>query len=454
MTPTVSRPARSRPVCSSSVVFPAPGELIRFSRNTPRPASQSLVRAAISSFLASTLRWSTTVRASPGGINSPSPCSCSCSCSCPCPCAWSSRRTTAPSPAHPQVAHISRHLHGDDPQVLAGQDGHVGAAAVADQDRPVRGELGPAAAAPAPGGGFDDLQTRALQAGPLGDQVEAEPHRVGDDAGQRPDLQLHGGDRGARHALGHGRHHALGDRELVHSRPLSCASCLGRQNPTQQILGSGSPTSRSTILVPPNAVLSWTMLGGPAVTWPITAACGPAGWARSAASAAPADAASTTATIRPSHATYSGSMPSSSAAPRTSALTGIASSLTSTPTSAALAISLSMVATPPRVASRSARTPGPAAASRAATRPLSGAVSEVMSASMSSSPLASRIVIPWSPIGPDTRMASPGRACATPRFRPPPASPLPASPLPASPGPADPTPAGPAAISPIPAVLR
>ncbi len=73
-----------------------------------------------------------------------------------------------------------------------------------------------------------------------------------------------------------------------------------------------------------------------------------------------------------------------------------------------------MVATPPRVASRMARTPGTASSS-AATRPFSGAVSETMSASMSSSPRASMIVMPWSPIGPDTMMASPGCAWATPR---------------------------------------
>ena len=75
--------------------------------------------------------------------------------------------------------------------------------------------------------------------------------------------------------------------------------------------------------------------------------------------------------MRPSQATYIGSMPSSSEAPRTSARTGISSSLTSTPTSAALAISLRMVATPPRVASRMARTPGTASSSPA-TSPFSG----------------------------------------------------------------------------------
>ena len=37
--------------------------------------------------------------------------------------------------------------------------------------------------------------------------------------------------------------------------------------------------------MPPNAVFSSTIPGGSAVTWPMTAACAPSGWARSAASA-------------------------------------------------------------------------------------------------------------------------------------------------------------------------
>jgi hypothetical protein len=71
----------------------------------------------------------------------------------------------------------------------------------------------------------------------------------------------------------------------------------------------------------------------------------------------------------------------------------MSSSLTSTPTPAALAISLRIVATPPRVASRMARTLGTAFSS-SATSPFSGAVSEQISASMSSSPRASMMVMP------------------------------------------------------------
>src|SRR5579864_4749776 len=80
----------------------------------------------------------------------------------------------------------------------------------------------------------------------------------------------------------------------------------------------------------------------------MTAACSPSGCARRATSALSAAAPSTTATRRPSHATYMGSMPRSSEAPRTSARTGMSFSLTSTPTLAALAISFRIVATPPR----------------------------------------------------------------------------------------------------------
>jgi len=42
----------------------------------------------------------------------------------------------------------------------------------------------------------------------------------------------------------------------------------------------GSPTSRSTILVPPNAVFSCTIPGCSERTWPMTAACSPSGCAR------------------------------------------------------------------------------------------------------------------------------------------------------------------------------
>ena len=85
----------------------------------------------------------------------------------------------------------------------------------------------------------------------------------------------------------------------------------------------------------------------------------------------------------------------------------MACSMIRTPTSASLAISLSTVATPPRVGSRMNRTPG-AASSSCSTISLSGAVSEGMSASRLSSPRAISTATPWSPILPDTMILSPG----------------------------------------------
>ena len=87
-------------------------------------------------------------------------------------------------------------------------------------------------------------------------------------------------------------------------------------------------------------------------------------------------------------------MPRISQAPVTSGRTGTLFSSTTTATFEALAISLRIVPTPPRVASRRARTPAGTASRRAETSPCSGAVSEVTSDSMSSSPRASMIVTP------------------------------------------------------------
>ena len=64
----------------------------------------------------------------------------------------------------------------------------------------------------------------------------------------------------------------------------------------QQMRGSGSPTSMSTIRVPPKLVSSTTMASGSATISPIRAASAPSGCARSAASAASASSGATTAT--------------------------------------------------------------------------------------------------------------------------------------------------------------
>ena len=88
------------------------------------------------------------------------------------------------------------------------------------------------------------------------------------------------------------------------------------------------------------------------------------------------------------------------------------------------AISLSTVATPPRVASRMKRVPG-AAASSASTRPCSGAQSLSIGASSARSPRAARIAAPWSPSTPLTSTASPGRARCAPSSSPARITPMP-----------------------------
>src|SRR5215472_6632131 len=248
MTPMTSSPARSLAVLSGSVVLPAPGELIRLSARMPRARSQSRFCRASSSLRASTFSPSVTVWV----CQVPSSCWC---------------RVPAPS-AQPQVAHTSRHLDRDDLELLPAEHRDVRAPARAQHDRRIGLEAGAAGPAPALGGRLGDLQPGPRQAGALGGQVEAESDRVRHHAGQRADLQVHAGDRGAGQLLRDGVHHAFGDRQFVHT-----ASRRG-----QQMRGSGSPTSRSTILVPPNVVLIVTSPTGSAVTSPMIAACAPSGW--------------------------------------------------------------------------------------------------------------------------------------------------------------------------------
>src|SRR3954452_1221144 len=181
-----------------------------------------------------------------------------------------------------------------------------------------------------------------------------------------------------------------------------------RASRAQQILGKGSPTSWSMTRRPPNAVSTSTIRGGSVRTSPISAACSQPGTARIAASAASACSGATNATSLPSFATYIGSMPRISAAPATAASTGTASSRTSIATAEARASSLSTDGTPPRVASRRQCTADPPAPSRASTTGHRGRVSDSMGASSSNSPRASRMAVPWSPTGPDSRIRSPG----------------------------------------------
>src|SRR5215217_74704 len=155
------------------------------------------------------------------------------------------------------------------------------------------------------------------------------------------------------------------------------------------------------------------MPGGSVRTSPISAAASQPGTACSAASVSSAASGATNATSLPSFATYIGSIPSSSAAPATTGLTGTALSRTCIATPAARASSLRTDATPPRVASRMQRTPGPRMASTAGH---SEHVSDSTSASSSNSPRASMIAVPCSPIEPDSRIRSPGRIAAGDRW--------------------------------------
>ena len=163
---------------------------------------------------------------------------------------------------------------------------------------------------------------------------------------------------------------------------------------------------------PPKAVSTSTTPGGSVRTSPISAASPNPSTERSAASAASAWSGSATATSTPSFATCMGSMPSSSAAPATTGGTGTAASRTSIATPEARASSFRTDATPPRVASRRQRRPGPASSNIASTAGHIGRVSDSTSAPSSNSPRASMIAVPCTPIGPLTRMRSPGRRAA------------------------------------------
>src|SRR4051794_1136282 len=296
-------------------------------------------------------------------------------------------------PIGPAVRSGNRRLHGDrvDEQLLAAHQLHIQAPARRAGEREVRElALRPAGPALARRGHLLHHQLRALRLGPLGHEREREGQRVGHHLAQVPDLHLHALDPPPVRVPAGDADDGVGERELVH----------------QQILGSGSPTSSSMTRLPPKLVSTSTMPGGSVRTSPMSAASGSN--ARSAASAASAHSGATSATSLPSLATYIGSMPSSSDAPATAGLTGTAASFTSIATPAARASSLSTEATPPRVASRMTRTPP--ASSSASTAGHRQRVSETISASRSNSPRASMIAVPCSPIAPESRIRSPGRA--------------------------------------------
>src|SRR4051794_33646035 len=197
---TIGRSAcRSAIVRSSSVVFPDPGELMRLTMTAPRARRRARLSSARRAFLASTRSSSTTLWL----------------CAAP-SCSWTVVSRVPASSSQPQVVHMSGHLHRADQQVAAARDLHVGAPARAQQDRLVEAEVGPAGRAPGPAGGLGDAQLGAGQRGAVGDQVEAEAQRVGDDAREAADVQPDHRDPGVPRPRQDGVHHALADRELVH----------------------------------------------------------------------------------------------------------------------------------------------------------------------------------------------------------------------------------------------
>src|SRR3954468_24558850 len=284
------------------------------------------------------------------------------------------RMSTSSTPATRHLLHRQR----VNEQLLAAEQLHVEApAAMAGEREAVEFTLGPARAADAGGGRHFQLQLRALGRRPLGDEGPREGQRVGHDLAQVPALDLHRLDRALARVVERDLQNGVGDRELVH----------------QQILGSGSPTSSSITRLPPKLVSTSTMPGGSVLTSPISAKPGIS------------TSGATIATKTPSLATYIGSMPSSSHAPATAGGTGTCFSRTSIATFAALASSFRTEATPPRVASRMTRTPGPRILFTAGQ---SERVSDSMSASSSNSPRASMIAVPCRPIGPESTIRSPG----------------------------------------------
>ncbi len=237
----------------------------------PRAANQRRLRSARSSFFAST-------RCSSGDHPQPA-----CACGvCRCVMVGPGRaRHRGRSPGRRRRRRSRRSYTCSltptdrDPQLFAGHDRHVRAAAPAQQQLVGRPEPGAAVRHGTHAGHLDDLQVRAGHGRALGGQIEAEPDRVRFDAGQLADLEAV-----------RARSACPGAASAICSITASAIdnSCM----PAQQIRGSGSPTSRSTIRVPPNAVLSSTSPGGSSAIRPMIAAPAPSGCARSAASAASA----------------------------------------------------------------------------------------------------------------------------------------------------------------------
>ena len=194
----------------------------------------------------------------------------------------------------------------------------------------------------------------------------------------------------------------------------------------QQIRGSGSPTSMSTMRVPPNEVSRTTMPSrlGRDLADPVARA--PSGWARRAASAASASSGGDDG----DHLALVGDVERIDAEQVAGPVDGRVDR------QQRLVEHDGQVGSPgparctpcrPRRGSGRAASGSPgAASSRASTSSPTGAVSERMSASRARSPRASITAMPWSAMVPDTSTTSPGCTCSGPSVRPAGTTPTPA----------------------------
>ncbi len=198
------------------------------------------------------------------------------------------------------------------------------------------------------------------------------------------------------------RIHERAESDALH-RARDAESPCAPSDVHQQMRGSGSPTSMSTIRVPPNVVRSTTMPSGSAAISPIDGRRSPE---RVRAHRRQRRRRPRRAPRRrrpcPRWRRTAGRCRAGRRRRRTAGATGKVSARRARRRRwRRCASSLHTVPTPPRVGSRSQRVSG-AAASSASTRPLTGAVSERMSASRARSPRASITAMPWSPMVPDT----------------------------------------------------
>src|SRR5262245_29059355 len=162
------------------------------------------------------------------------------SCSCPSPV------MPSPWPEHPQVAHISHHLHALDPQFLPAHQVEVHAAAARAAAEMTVTESHRRLAVPAAplAGNLHDLEGCSLDDRSAGGQVEAESHRVRNHRREPPDLDDHAHDGAGAYALAHLRHDRLAYGQLVHRYSSPHVSRTARAALTKT--GSPSPVKQES----------------------------------------------------------------------------------------------------------------------------------------------------------------------------------------------------------------